>query len=296
MDDDLEEIDPGSLDDDDPDELEEPPDDEESTGEEEPEAPSAETIAIAEEPSIWLPDEPTRTVFHGDGFAFVSSGRQAWVQQVRLGRNDLDAVRRVINHVDAILSLRKIPEAQWWLGELTTPRNLAKRLLELGLEKDRPSRMTSMTIARQPGGEAAVEVREALTKEDWQQALEIDWEAFRVPEEERTVRRSELVAAWPRLVADGTTRVYTAFIDGEPVGFGRAVFTPYGTLMLGGATLKEARGKGVYTSLVHARWEDAATQPVARLVVAAGPRSAPILEKLGFETMGRVRLLRQRAT
>src|SRR5579871_6324041 len=200
MDDDLDGLGPDPLDDEEPDELEVPVEE----PEEEPSGPTEDTIAIAEEPSIWLPDEPTRMVFRGDGFTFVSSGRMAWVQQLRLRRNDLDGWRRVVEHVDAILELRKIPEAQWWLGQLTTPRNLAKHLLELGLEKDRPSRMTTMSIARQPDGDAAVEVRQALTKEDWQQALEIDWEAFRVPADERVVRRRDLAEAWPRLVADGT--------------------------------------------------------------------------------------------
>ena len=38
-----------------------------------PPAPDEQTIAVAEEPGLWLPDEPTRMVFHGDGFAFVST-------------------------------------------------------------------------------------------------------------------------------------------------------------------------------------------------------------------------------
>ena len=94
----------------------------------------------------------------------------------------------------------------------------------------------------------------------------------------------------------GTSTIYLAYLDGEPVGFGRAVFTPHGALLLGGATLPEARGQGVYTSLVHARWEEAVARGVPRLVVSAGPMSAPILERLGFEPIGRVRLFKQKVT
>ena len=66
--------------------------------------------------------------------------------------------------------------------------------------------------------------------------------------------------------------------------------------MLGGAMLPEARGRGVYTSLVHARWAHAVERGAPRLVVSAGPMSAPILERLGFEPIGKVRLLRQKVT
>jgi hypothetical protein len=260
-----------------------------------PPAADDQTIALAEEPGLWTPDEPTRMVFHGDGFAFVSQGRSAWVHRLRLPKDDAE-VKRVVSHVDAILSIRKIDEAVWWLGELNTPRNLGKRLLALGLERDDPARLTSLTIAEAPGGEAAVEVRKAETLEDWLQGLEIDWESFAVDVSERELRRREAAEAWPRLLADGTSTIHLAYLDDEPVGFGRTVYTPYGALMLGGATLPHARGQGVYTSIVLARWEEAVARGVPRLVVAAGSDSTPLLEGLGFEAMGRVRLFRQKVT
>ena len=89
---------------------------------------------------------------------------------------------------------------------------------------------------------------------------------------------------------------YLALVDEEPVGFARDVFTRHGVLMLGGAVLPEARGKGVYTALVIARWTHAAERGAQRLLVSAGPESAPILESLGFEPIGKVRLLRQKVT
>ena len=89
---------------------------------------------------------------------------------------------------------------------------------------------------------------------------------------------------------------YLAFVDDEPVGFARDVFTRHGVLMLGGAVLPEARGQGVYTALVLARWAHAAERGAQRMVVGAGPQSAPILESLGFESMGEIRLLKQKVT
>jgi hypothetical protein len=70
------------------------------------------------------------------------------------------------------------------------------------------------------------------------------------------------------------------------------VFAPAAAILMGGSVLPAARGRGVYTSLVHARWQDAVDRGTPRLVVSAGAMSAPILERLGFEPIGQVRLLR----
>jgi GNAT superfamily N-acetyltransferase len=263
-----------------------------------PPPPTEEQVALAEEPGLWVPDDPSRMVFHGVGFSFVQQGRSAWVHRLRLPENDDDEVQRVMNHVDAILSIRELQEATWWLGERTTPSYLADYLAELGLEPDDPPELRSLTIAKAPEGEPKVEVdvRRAVTVDDFLQGLEIDWEAFGIAEEERELRRAEAKEAWPRYQLDGTLSVYVAFVDDEPVGFGRDVFTRHGVIMLGGATLPEARGQGVYTALVLARWAHATERGAQRLVVSAGPESAPILEQLGFESVGRVRLLRQKVT
>jgi GNAT superfamily N-acetyltransferase len=249
-------------------------------------------LELAEEPGLWLPPEPKRTVFQGEGFAFVTYGRSAWVHRLRLKKRE---VEQKVEHVSALIGLKELGEATWWVGELSRPRDLVDRLLALGLEPDDPPEMTSLTIGWAPSGESEVEVRRAETLEEQLQALEIDWEAFGVPEEERQLRRREAEQAFPVLQTVGTQSTYLAYVDGEPVGFGRAVFTPRAAILLGGATLPDARGKGVYTSIVHARWREAVERGVPRIVVSAGPDSAPILERLGFKPIGRVHLLRQKA-
>ncbi len=115
-----------------------------------------------------------------------------------------------------------------------------------------------------------------------------------MPADERAERRAAAREAWPLIRADGRSTIYLAYLDGKPVGFGRAIFTPWAALLMGGATLPEARGRGVYTSIVHARWDEAVERGVPRIVVSAGPMSAPILERLGFERLGGVLLLRDR--
>jgi GNAT superfamily N-acetyltransferase len=248
-------------------------------------------LELAEEPGLWLPPEPTHDVVFADGYCLVTYGRSAWVHRIRLAAED---VERAVADVRSLLRARGLDEVTWWIGERSTPADLVSRLEALGLEADDPPQMTTLTIEREPAGVPAVEVRRVETVEDYLTALEIDWAAFDVPEAERRERRAAARAAWPLIVADGRSSVYLAYLDGRPVGFGRAVFAPWAALLLGGATLPEARGRGVYTALVHARWRETVARGVPRIVVSAGPMSAPILQKLGFERLGRVRLLRDR--
>lgn len=142
--------------------------------------------------------------------------------------------------------------------------------------------------------ESRVNVRHVETLEEYLTALEIDWECFSIPEEERELRRAEAKEAWPQLMLDPRMLMYLADIEGETVGFARAIFNTNGAVLLGSATIPEARGQGVYTALVKARWADAAARHTPRVSVAAGRESGAILRKLGFERIGQVSLLKQK--
>jgi GNAT superfamily N-acetyltransferase len=248
-------------------------------------------LELAEEPGLWLPPEPSRDVVAADGYSVVTYGRSVWVHRIRLAE---PAVGQAVEHVRSLLRSRGLDEVTWWVGERSTPADLARLLEQLGLQADDPAQMTTLAIDREPDGAPDVEVRRVESFDDYLIALEIDWAAFDLPAEQRQERRAAARAAWPLIVADGRSSVYLAYLDGEPVGFGRAVFAPWAALLLGGATLPEARGRGVYTALVHARWRETVARGVPRMVVSAGPMSAPVLEKLGFVRLGRVRLLRDR--
>jgi hypothetical protein len=248
-------------------------------------------LELAEEPGLWLPPEPGRDVVPAAGYAVVFSGRSAWVHRIRL---EEAGVAEAVVHVRELLRSRGRGEVSWWVGERSTPRDLAARLEAAGLGPGDPAVMTTLAIDSEPRGTPAVEVRRVTSLADYLTALELDWGAFDVPSEERHERRAAAREAWPLIVADGRSSIYLAYLDGEPAGFGRVVFAPSAALLLGGATVPQARGRGVYTSLVHARWRESVERGVPRVVVAAGAMSAPILECLGFERLGRVQLLRDR--
>jgi GNAT superfamily N-acetyltransferase len=242
---------------------------------------------LIEEAGLWMPADPGGETIAGDGWTMVTWGRHGSVERIRLG-----AVAPAVVDVRKLARARGLRDVRWWVGELSTPRGLAETLLELGLEPD-PDQplLTSLVIGSRPGGEPSVEVRPVETFDDYLRALELDWEVWNVPADEREERRVAVPARWESLTG-GPVSHYLAFLDGQPVGFGRVVFTPAAGLLMGGSVLPQARGCGVYTSLVHARWLEAAERGTPRLVVGAGPMSAPILERLGFERIGAIRVLR----
>jgi GNAT superfamily N-acetyltransferase len=65
---------------------------------------------------------------------------------------------------------------------------------------------------------------------------------------------------------------------------------PDAVALMGGVVLPEARRRGVYRALVHARWRHAAERGTPTLVVQAGALSAPVLDGLGFVRHGELRL------
>jgi GNAT superfamily N-acetyltransferase len=249
-------------------------------------------LELAEEPGLWIPLAPPGEVIEADGYCLVTSLRSASVERIRLAP---DEVERAIEEIRALARERHFDHVTWWLGEHTTPAGLPQRLEGLGFEPDRHTpKMTTLTIDRTPAGKPTVEVHRVSTADEYLRALELDWDVWEVPESERAGMRPLQRRAWPELEATGRSSHYLAYLDGEPAGFARAVFTTHAAILLGGSTLPGARGRGVYTSLVHARWRETVERGVPRIVVSAGPMSAPILERLGFEAIGTVRLLRDR--
>ncbi len=184
---------------------------------------------------------------------------------------------------------RGVKTVEWWTGWHAEPADLGKQLLALGLAPDDPPILTGMTCkAEPPPGPAEVEVKLIETIDEQLAALEIDWDVWRIPDGERANRREIERGRFEALRA--VSQHYAAYLDGQLMGFGRGEFMDAGIALMGGAVLPEARGRGVYRALVHARWEHAVQRGTPLLVVQAGPMSGPILTGLGFASHGELRL------
>jgi hypothetical protein len=249
-------------------------------------------LELAEEPGLLIPLTPPSDLIVGNGYCMVTSTRSASVERLRL---EDGGVEPTVEEVRGLAREHGFTHTTWWVGELSTPGDLADRLEALGLgpDDDLPQ-MTSFTLSSAPAGEQAVEVRRVETLEAYLRGLEIDFEVWDLPENEREEQLARYRRAWPEIARDDRVVHFLACLDGKAVGMGRAVYTALGAVLLGGSVLPEARGRGAYLSLVHARWDEAVDRGTPRVTVSAGPMSAPILQRLGFERIGSLRLLRDR--
>jgi ribosomal protein S18 acetylase RimI-like enzyme len=80
---------------------------------------------------------------------------------------------------------------------------------------------------------------------------------------------------------------YLAYVPGEeePVAFSASAFEDNGIVaLLGAATLEAYRGRGIYTSMVAKRLDDALARGATTAIIQSDPdTSAPICARLGFE-------------
>jgi GNAT superfamily N-acetyltransferase len=241
---------------------------------------------LAEDTAVYLLPRPTfETVDRGE-FVYVAGMRNATVHRVRT--DDVEAALAWTREESRRRGLRM---AEWWLGWSVDPPDAREQLLELGLVPDEVPTLTGMTCTVAPPEVAGVEVRRVETAAEYAATIEIDWEVWQLSEEERASRRAVELERWEPVHRAGVVHHYAAFVDGERVGFGRAIDMMGAVGLFGGAVLPEGRARGAYRALVRARWEHAAERGTPLLVVQAGDMSRPVLAKLGFESHGEIDLL-----
>jgi len=179
----------------------------------------------------------------------------------------------------------------WWItGE---HGDLAAALEEAGLvNADTPgfeAVENGMALMTPPTGRPADHVRIGVV-EDWTEyaaVSEVNRAVFgfpEVPEEELRRRYSEYLAA-----RDLGTTLF-ASIDDRIVAGAYAAFATAGINLFGASVLPEARGQGVYRSLVLTRWDLAVGRGTPALTVQAGRMSRPICERMGFAFVEGVRV------
>jgi GNAT superfamily N-acetyltransferase len=214
------------------------------------------------------------------------------VQRIRLAPEQVEAA---LGQVRALARERSRTRVTWWVGGSSTPADLERRLLALGLEPaSMPIHEPSYAVLAlvRPPVEAGAEVgaRRVESFEEYLAAWDIVHTAFGHTREQREDSRKAAPMLY-ELERRDVSANYLAFLDGKPVASAVAVFADAAVMLLGGATLPEARGHGCYRALVAARWRDAVRRRTPALVVQAGAMSRPILERLGFELVTELRVL-----
>lgn len=234
---------------------------------------------LAEDTAVHLLPRPTfETVDRGD-LVYIAGPRAATVHRLRTG--DVAAALAWTREESRRRGL--IPRVEWWLGWSAAPPDAREQLLELGLVPDEVPTLTGMTCSIAPPEVADVEVRLVESAAEYEATIDIDWEVWQLSERERDERRAIEIDRWEAMHRAGVVHHYAAFVDGERVGFGRAIDMVGGVALFGGAVLPEARGRGAYRALVRARWDFAVARGTPALAVGAQETSRPILERCGFQ-------------
>lgn len=173
---------------------------------------------------------------------------------------------------------------KWYVGPWSRPTDLGERLARrgfrswdlLGMGRDTtPFDAPEGVSARVVTDAAGLRLFSDVSMRGWSMAPE------QTPAHERALEKA--LAATPRLA-----HFYVASLEGEPAGTAALVLRgDYGYLM-GGVVLDSARGRGVYRALVAERLAFLRAEGLGYAVTHAhADTSAPILERLGFETLFR---------
>jgi GNAT superfamily N-acetyltransferase len=217
--------------------------------------------------------------------------------QVSRLRLDPNEIPEAIHGVRAEVAARGHRSALWNVGASSSPSDLVDRLVAHGLVAE--DHLTALVLTQEPPVSSPdIEARRIRDITEFKVARQITDDVFEVPEDRRREWSDTLEERFEGERSGAGARVYLAYIDGQAVGTASSIVEDDipAALMLGGATLASARGRGVYRALIRARWDDAVESGIAALTVQARATSRPILERLGFEHAGEIEVLLDPAT
>ena len=244
-------------------------------------------------PDLDLPVPPPEHPFEridreGYSLGFLRGATFGFVSVRALAPDD---VERTLADTRAFFVERGIGRGAWMIPESAFPGGLAETLRARGLvpyeEPPLEPRFAAMAMVEPPpAGPDDVEARPVRTFEEFQAGARVQDDAFDMSEEDRAAFEAQEQVMW-RIESEGSPfRSFIAVIDDEVVGCGGAILGANAVYLSGGSTRADARGRGVYRSLVRARWDEAVARGTPALTVGAGAMSRPILERLGFTNVG----------
>lgn len=240
-------------------------------------------------PSDFLPDpKPPFERIEGNGVRYFVT--PSWIS---VGKHRLEP-ERVGPAIEAARSFareRGRTKIEWSLGPDATPEDLAERLLEAGFVRaDEPpfarSAASLVLTSPPPPPPPSIDTRLVGTLDDFRACDGVYAIGFEMLDEDRAAWDATLEQRWASYQTEDHVLQFIASVGGEPVAAATALVAPVGVFLGGAATIPEARGRGAFRALVHARWEEAVRRGTPFLAVEAGPQSRPVLERLGFQRVG----------
>lgn len=184
----------------------------------------------------------------------------------------------------------------WVLGPSSTPSDLEHHLRAEGDVKpaEEGGHRALVLDHEPPPGPDGVDIREVRSFEAFCNLDDVQSIAFGESAAVRAAMIASRSSRWEDLRRSADVAL-VAYADGVPVaGATMAPLRDGVWFLLGGATVPEARGRGLYRALVRGRWTSAVEHGGIALATHAGSMSAPILAGLGFIDGGRIDLLLER--
>jgi GNAT superfamily N-acetyltransferase len=234
------------------------------------------------------PEHPFRQV-RRDGYVVgLFPGQTLGNVSVRM--LDAAAVEQTVEEVRRLLAEDGKSRGAWMIAEAASPADLAERLQEFGMipfeGQPLEPRFAAMAIVAPPDGEGDVEARPPRTFEEFQASARVGFDVFGVPDQDRAAHEVEERRLWELQQQGIALRSFVALVDDEVVGGAAVILGANAGFLAGGYTRSDMRGRGVYRALVRARWDAVVEAGIPALTVSAGRMSRPILERLGFQTVG----------
>lgn len=214
----------------------------------------------------------------------------ASVSGVSVGTDDVPAL---LAEVRARVPAEKKPI--WSIGPSARPISLHEQLSALGLQepRDGASVLRALVLTHEP--ESRSEKLEIARVESYEQFLagrELHWDVFETPPDRQERHREGLRREFEESQRSRVPVEFLALLDGRPAATGLALPSDRGVFLIGGATAKWARGRGLYRALVRARWDYAVARGTPALVTHALPHTSyPILRRIGFVDVATIRRL-----
>ncbi len=164
------------------------------------------------------------------------------------------------------------------------PADLAARLLAAGFVAELPEALMALELTSLPTWVDASAAHAA--RAGGAELLEAVGSVMAAVWPDQASRIAEQLVIQLREAPDAL-RLFVVFEGRRPVAAAWSLRTPGSPFLslFGGSSLPEHRGRGHYRALVAARARYAQTQGARALTVDAGPMSAPILGRLGFERL-----------
>jgi GNAT superfamily N-acetyltransferase len=226
-------------------------------------------------------------IFERDGWyqVITPSTRSIQGNEVLYSRVAAGDAERIARETIAQYAALGLP-FKWNVGALTEPANFGSVLDRLGFESW-PMRGMAVDPSRWAYREHPQVVIELVTRDnfdDFYSALVRGWAADGVEGESW---RASLHRAF-----DARTHIfYLARVDGEVAGNAGFIPKQRSVYLVGGNVLEPWRGRGIYRALIDRRMRDIAAMGFTLATTQAREAtSAPILERLGFETLYRGRV------